>query len=281
MTLPTFLDAITELDGAVPGPRRFSATIDEDWGIVFSQGGVVFALMVRATEQVLDRPDLRAVSTNATFLRPVRCGPVTLEVTVLRSGRSGAQVQISLHDDADPDPSPNVMAMLVAAAEDPDFPAYDGLVSPFDASVPHPLECERIGVDEEGHPTMPFFARTDWRGATPPPVESRLQRLAWFSFGEDSGDEPWDDALLAIPGDALGLAAGTVVAERVGLLTAPSLELTLHFHTPARGRWLGIDTRCHRTAGGVTWGVATLWNEDGSLVATATQTALMRRLSTA
>lgn len=278
-----FLDSIRPVEPVEPvepgHPSILRATIEDDWGIVYSQGGVVLAAMLRAAETVLDRPDLRPVSASATFLRPVRCGPIDLRVEVLRSGRSGAQTLVTVHDPADDDPTPNLRATLVCAVHDPTFPSGEGLVSPFGPGTPAPLDCPRIGLDVDGQPTMAFFRRTDWRDATSP-GDDHLHRRVWFSFSDEpASDDPWDVALLAIPGDALGLAATPSAAAAVGPLTSPTLELSLQFHSPARGRWIGIDTRCHRSNGGITAGVATLWNRDGSLIATAAQTALLRRLS--
>lgn len=283
VTRPELLDTIriegTERDGAVER-TTLGAHIGEDWGVVFAQGGVPFALMIRAGELVLDRADLRPVSASATFIRPVHCAEVTMEVTVLRSGRSGAQIQITLHDPADPDPTPNVVAMLIAAAIDESFPSFDGVTPPL-ASLPDPQYCERVGAGEDGLSTTAFFRRTDWRrpgDAVIDPTDP-LHRMMWFSFGEHI--DQWDDALLPIPADALGIAALPAVTDVVGPLISPSLEISLHFHAPARGDWLAIDSRCHRAAGGLAWGVTTVWNRDGSLVATASQTAILRRIPNA
>ena len=287
----SFLDSVRVIDvdagvhDGVHPVTHLTAHIDDDWGIVYSQGGVVFATMLRAAESTLARDDLEPVSANATFIRPVRCGPITLTVEVLRSGRNGAQVRILAHDPADDDPTPNVQATLVCAALDPTFPTFDGLVSPFDASTPSPLDCVRAATDEDGHPTMAFFRRTDWRDATPPD-DAHLHRRSWFSFSDEPGspvhglgpDDPWDFALLPIPGDALGMAGGPSATAIVGPLTSPTLELSLQFASPARGTWIGIESHCSRSHGGVISGVASLWNTDGSLIATAVQTALLRRL---
>lgn len=288
----SFLDTVRTVDVDAHDPRHTSnaltAHIDDDWGIVYSQGGVVFAAMLRAAEQTLARDDLRPVSTNATFIRPVRCGPITLTVDVLRSGRNGAQVRITVHDPADEDPTPNAQATLVCASHDDTFPTFDGLTSPFTMDTPAPLDCPRAATDEDGRPTMPFFRRTDWRDCTPTD-DAFLHRRSWFSFSDEPGSpvhglgeqDAWDFALLPIPGDALGMAGGPSATEVVGPLTSPTLELSLQFASPARGTWIGIDSRCSRSSGGVISGVASLWNTDGSLICTAVQTALLRRLPTA
>jgi len=284
----SFLDTIRPSDPGTHSTAAITLTahIDDDWGIVYSQGGVVFAAMLRAAESALARDDLQPVSANATFVRPVRCGAIDLDVEVLRSGRNGAQVRITAHDPHDDDPTPNVQATVVCATHDPTMPTIDGLVSPFDATVPPPLDCPRVGLDAEGHPTMAFFRRTDWRDATPAD-DAFLHRRSWFRFSDEPGspvrglgpDDTWDVALLPIPADALGMAATPSATEVVGPVTSPTLELSLQFVSPARGTWIGIESHCHRSHGGVISGVASLWNADGSLIATAAQTALLRRLS--
>lgn len=288
----SFLDTVratgTDAQDARHPTTFLTAHIDDEWGIAYSQGGVVFAAMLRAAEQTLARDDLRPVSTNATFIRPVRCGPIAITVEVLRSGRSGAQTRITVHDPADEDPTPNVQATLVCAMHDPTFPTFDGLVSPFTDDTPTPLDCERAGTETDGRPMMPFFRRTDWRDCTPP-EDAFLHRRSWFSFSDEPGspvhrlgpDDPWDFALLPIPGDALGMAGGPSSTAVVGPITSPTLELSLQFASPARGQWIGIDSHCSRSSGGVISGVASLWNTDGSLIATAVQTALLRRLPSA
>lgn len=285
----SFLGSVRVVEADEHDPRhpstRFAAHIDDDWGIVYSQGGVVFAVMLRAAELALGRDDLRPVSANATYIRPVRCGPLVLDVHVLRSGRNGAQMCITAHDPHDEDPTPNVQATLVCAAHDPTMPTFDGLTTPFDASVPPPQDCARVGLDADGHPSMAFFRRTEWRDATPPD-DAHLHRRSWFRFSDEPGspvhgsgpDGAWDVALLPIPADALGMAATQSASEVVGPLTSPTLELSLQFVSPARGTWIGIESHCSRSDGGIISGVASLWNTDGSLIATAAQTALLRRL---
>lgn len=265
---------------------HLTAHIDDDWGIVFSQGGVVFATMLRAAEQTLNRPDLRPATSNATFLRPIRCGPISLVVEVLRSGRNGAQVRITAHDPADDDPTPNAQATLVCATHDDTFPTLTGLKFPFDECTDTPQGAPRLATDQDGRPTMPFFRRTDWRDVTPP--NSVLHKQAWFRFSDEpespvhglGPDDPWDFALLPIPGDALGMAGGPSATEVVGPLTSPTLELSMQFVSPARGTWIGIDSHCDSSSGGIISGKTTLWNADGSLIGTAMQTAMLRRLPT-
>ncbi|MCU0310143.1 MAG: thioesterase family protein [Acidimicrobiales bacterium] len=255
---------------------HLSARIDDDWGILYVQGGVVMAVMMQAAETVLARDDLRLVTVATTFCRPVPCGPVDLDVTVLRNGRHGAQVHVVLHVTGDPDPSPNAVATVVCAAESPGWPEVAGATMPDAFLRPPDGSMPRIGTEEPGAP-MAFFRKTDWRNAGE--TTDPMRHLSWFSFADPHlrPDGTWVPAMLAVPADALGMAAGPPVTEVMGRLTAPSLQISLQLFVPARGQWLGIDSRCHDNRGSLASGVALVWNSDGSLVASATQTAMFRR----
>lgn len=266
------------IGSTTPSGAVVHGRIDDAWGIVFAQGGVVMAVMLQAAEMVLDRSDLRLATVAATFCRPVPCGPVTVDVTVLRGGRHGAQVHVELRVDGDDDLSPNAVATVVCATESPGWPAIDGLDVPeFLARRPDDAG-PRVGAPP-GRESMAFFRQTEWREATPAPAGT-MHRQYWFAFEETPlrADGTWVPAMLAVPADALGMAAGPPASAVVGAITAPSLQISLQFLRPARGRWLAIDNRCFDNRGSLATGVATLWTADGTLVASATQTTMLRRI---
>ena len=66
---------------------RVEANVAEAWGIVHAHGGVVMAAMLHAAELALGRTDFRMTSASAMFCRPVPCGPVMVDVDILRNGR--------------------------------------------------------------------------------------------------------------------------------------------------------------------------------------------------
>lgn len=236
------------------------------------------ATMLHAAELTLARDELQLTNATATFCRPVPCGPVAIEIDVLRNGRTGAQVHASLRVPGDTDPSPNAVATMVFTADVHGWPERRGLVRPAGLTAPPDAGASRLGTDADGRPATNFFEETDWRAAASQP-EDELHALAWFSFRETPlrPDGTWVTAMLAVPADALGLSVVSTVAEVMGPLTAPSLQIALQLCAPARGRWLGIDSRCYDTHGATATGVATLWDTDGTLVGYATQTAALRR----
>jgi hypothetical protein len=179
----------------------------------------------------------------------------------------------------DADPTPNGVATVVFAAATAGWPENHGLMRHAGLAERPDTCAPRFGVGVDGRAVMPFFHETDWRDAAVQPADP-LRRLAWFAFREPplSGDGTWVPAMLAVPGDALGLAAVPPVTAIMGPLTSPSLQISIEFAAPARGEWIGIDSRCHHCEGAIASGVATLWSADGTLVATVGQSALLRRM---
>jgi acyl-CoA thioesterase len=277
----TVLDDDTSLDERVhvDGARRRSvaAVIGDEWGIVFAQGGVVMATMLHAAELVVARGDLRMTTASATFCRPVPCGPVTIDVEVLRNGRAGVQVHATLRCGRDTDPSPNAVATVVFVAEAAGWPELHGLACPHEFGEPPGSTSPRLGIDNDTGDVTDFFRQTDWREAATQPADP-MRRLVWFSFTETPrrADGTWPSPVLAVPGDALGLAVVPHVSDIMGPLIAPSLQMSIQCFAPARGRWLAIDSRCLHVQASTAAGIATLWNVDGSLVGAITQTAMLR-----
>jgi acyl-CoA thioesterase len=274
-----FLESFRVVNVDAQGRARVEVVVAEAWGIVHAHGGVVMAALLHAAELVLGREDLRMASATATFCRPVPCGPVVVDVEVLRNGKGAAQILARLHCVGDTDSSANAIAMVVFAAPTAGWPEHHGLQRPAGLVALPDAHAPRFGVDIEGRALMPFFHETDWRDVTPDDI-GPLHRLAWFAFREPPlrADGSWVSAMLAVPGDALGLAAVPPVSAVMGPLTSPSLQISIEFATPARGTWIGIDSRCHHCEGAIASGVATLWSADGALVATVGQSALLRRM---
>lgn len=257
-------------------PGVVEGVIDERWSIYFVHGGVVMASLMHAATLGLGRPDLRLASTSAVFCRPVPTGPVRLDVTVLRSGRSGAQVRSSLYAD-DAEPGPNAEALSVFVDEREGLVSLVGPTIPLDVGDPPSAGDTWDRPDTSHRPTAGFFESSEWR-LSPVQATDPMRRCAWFRFTESVAgvDGLWPTPALAVPGDALGLAAVPAAAGTMGAVIAPSLQIDMQVVGPIRGEWIGVDSQCHRVVGGVTSGHATLWAEDGSLVATVSQTALLR-----
>ena len=74
---------------APTGPGRYEATIDESWNLrPLPQGGIVSAIALRAMADALAEPTQALRSLHTTFVAQVAHGPVSVDVEVLRRGRS-------------------------------------------------------------------------------------------------------------------------------------------------------------------------------------------------
>src|SRR4051812_5050666 len=127
-------DTVLTPDTEVRG--RYHADIPDDWKVVYVFGGVTMYAALRAMSEALDRPDLRLVTANAIFVAPVPPGPITIEVEVLRDGRTASQVTADLRVDGK-------LALRVhgvfGIAHDLDL----GFLDVRFPEVPHPLDVAR------------------------------------------------------------------------------------------------------------------------------------------
>jgi acyl-CoA thioesterase len=261
---------------SLTSPGVVEGVIDERWSIYFVHGGVVMAALMHAAALGLARPDLRLASTSAVFCRPVPAGPVRLDVTVLRNGRSGAQVRSSLHA-GDEEPGPNAEALSVFVGERKSEASLVGPTIPAELGDSPLVGDDWARPDTGDRPDAGFFESSQW-WLSPVQAADPMRRAAWFRFTEPVVDAEgrWPAPALAVPGDALGLAAVPAAASSMGVVIAPSLQIDMQIIGTTSGEWIGVDSRCHHVSGGVASGHATLWAPDGVLVATVSQTALLR-----
>src|SRR5262249_6721162 len=73
-------------------PGTYDGTIPVAWQIIDAFGGMSMSMALRAMQDHLARPELRLVSASTTFVDRIPCGPVSIDVDVLRNGRRIAQV---------------------------------------------------------------------------------------------------------------------------------------------------------------------------------------------
>ena len=272
---------------AVPAVQgRYSAFIPEAWRIFYAFGGSTMAVAMRAAAVELDRPDLDLLSADATFCQAVPCGPVAVQVEVLRSGRSGAQALVRLwaldpHDpDATGDVGNDLVVTTVFGVRSESQYGFLGAVPP-EVTPPDRTETRMIDADSP-FSKIPYHAQTEFRpvgrdwGAEFPPGEPRS--ASWFRFlvTPRREDGTWEPATLALPGDILGPAVHAGAGSRAGDFLVISLQISLQFVREVRSEWLLQHTRAHVAADGYTSGTAELWDEDLQLVAIATQCAKLQ-----
>ena len=79
---------------------------------------------------------------------------------------------------------------------------------------------------------------------------------------------------LAILGDLVPFGISQALGERAG---GNSLDNTIRVARRVPTEWLLLDVRIHAVAHGFGHGLVHMWAEDGSLLATASQSAIVRR----
>ena len=273
-------------------PGRFSGHIPEAWRVMYAFGGTTMATALRAASEAVDRDDLDLVSADATFCQAVPCGPVGVHVETLRQGRSGAQALVRLWaldpEDRDPTgPVGNDLVVTCVFGRRDDSPLrFVGVRPPV---VPGPDDCA-IRPTPEGSPfaSINYHAQTDFRPALGfnawdrddvPPAEPRT--ASWFRFLRSPmrPDGTWEPGTLAVPADVLGPAVHAGIGSSAGFFLVISLQISLQLVADVRTDWLLQHTRGHIADAGNATGTAELWDEDGGLVALATQCARLQPLA--
>ena len=88
-------ETAVERDASVPG--RYHAELSDDWNAPLNpQGGVSSVVALRAMIAELDHPDQTLRTCTTMFAGQVPAGPLEVDVTVLRRGRSMSQASATV-----------------------------------------------------------------------------------------------------------------------------------------------------------------------------------------
>lgn len=269
------------------GPNRYEGTIRDAWNLrPLPQGGIVTALALRAMGDVLDHPEQRLRTLHTTFVAQVASGPVTIDVELLRAGRSMSHLRAEVRNiDA---PRGHVTTAVFGATRS-GFEFTD-LEPP--ADVPPPAECPSWrepdipdGFEFDFEP-MPFWTElvegraglghAPWEEYVP----DRAERASWYRFDEPPmrDDGTMDPLAVVVLADTMPGAVG----EKIGPTTdrawfAPSVDLTVHLLDDCRSPWLLAHNRARYAGDGYASADMALWDcgtegtEPPRLVAYATQ----------
>jgi acyl-CoA thioesterase len=261
------------------GDGRYRATLSHDWDLVrIPQGGVVASYALRAAVAELSAADQPLRTCTALFCGQVVAGELEIEVDVLRQGRSASQLTATVRN-----PGQGAGTTVVSVFGGPRRgPTFVDVAPP---DVPPPLDCPSYrdppppGV--EPFPPVPFWSRVEgrralghapWEEHQPGPSDV----ATWLRF-EDPPRGP-DGALDALGVLTLADRMPGSVSQRLGhqgdRWFAPSADLTVHLFEPLRTPWVLAHDRARWADDGWASAETTLWAEDGTLVAYATQMML-------
>lgn len=262
---------------------RYRAELDQSWNLVaLPQGGVVAALALRAAEAEVDNPDHQLRTTTTMFAGQVAPGELAIDVQVLRRGRSATQVLATIRN-AGADAGATVLAVYGSLRRGPTF---------VDVTMPEvkaPLDCpsyrDRRPDGVETPEPLPFWGKLEGRAA--------LGHAPWEDYEPTQSDvatwHRFDDPPRLVDGSLDPLAVLTIadrmpgcIGERLGRRGdpwfAPSADLTVHLFEPLHTDWVLTHDRARWADDGWASAETTLWAEDGTLVAYATQMMLFTYL---
>jgi acyl-CoA thioesterase len=266
----------------------YDTSVDPTWNLFpYPQGGAVTAIAVRAMRDALGRPDQVPRTVHTTFVAPVTDGPVSIEVEVLRSGRTMSQVRAEVRD---PDRDRGHLTTCVFGGPRDGFDFVD--LQPPEHLRP-PDDCasfrDPLALDlPPGTEVAPFWAQR---------VECRPLRghLPWDDYEPDRAEQVrWyrlDDAPLLDDGrldpTALIVLADIMngaIEEKIGPTDRrwfpPSVDLTVHLLRDCTAGWVLAHNRARFAGDGYASTETALWDcgplgvDPPQLVAYATQLCL-------
>ncbi len=273
-------------DPEVPG--RYHGFISKAWQIQYAFGGITMTAALRALQQAVQREDLQLVTANAIFCAPIPCGPIVADVSILRNGRTAAQVACDLRVPGDP--------TIALRAHGVFGQPHDTQLAFVDAQFPKdalmPDDCapppNRFG-DHDPFPPVNFHKQTDWRAAIPGkprPWDTEFlgggpaRFAAWTKLHNEPrlADGSYDPIALGVPADSIAPAIGQGLGPGQGPSMCLSLEIGLRFiQAPVTNpAWILQDMQCWQCGDGYATGPTHLWDAERNLLAIAQQTAHLR-----
>jgi len=267
------------------GAGRYEAVIDESWNLdPLPQGGIVTALALRAMAEVLGDPAQTLRTLHTAFAARVADGPVSIDVELLRRGRSMSHLRAEV---SNLEGARGHLTTGIFGSPRKGF-SFTDLEPP--AEVPRPGDCRSFRDpgpvdDDSGFTPMPFWQHhVEGRGARGhAPWEEyspdRAERVTWYRFDRPPylADGTMDPLALVVLADTMPGAVGEKVGRGDRAWFAPSVDLTVHLLGPCRSSWVLAHNRARFAGDGYASADMALWDcgDDGSgrprLVAYATQ----------
>jgi acyl-CoA thioesterase len=226
----------------------------------------------------LAAPEQRLRSVTAVFAAPVTAGPVEIDVTVLRRGRSLSQVQAVVRNVGE---TAGHTAIAVFGGVRPGFEFTDlapPVVPPPEASYsfrdPPPPGFERrvpfpYWDHVEGRVAVGHAPWEEW-------VPTSSERVYWYRFDEPplTDDGLLDPCAVVTLCDTMPGAIGERMGPGMPFWLPPSADLTIHVFGAAGPGWLLSHNRARWAGDGYASAEMTLWDPARGLVAYATQVML-------
>lgn len=236
----------------------------------FMFGGVGLGATVEAAERSMGRAVVWATTQYLTYAP--RGSTVEFEVMALAEGHHTSQARAVARVDGR-----QVVGAGLSLGARPDAVRRQ-FVDP--ARVPRPQDCPRMPL-RWGFAPDDMYSRLDVRiakGWDAAPGEDAGHMIFWMRpTGEPgAGGGPIDRPMLAIMADFVPASIGNALSDGKGDVAANSLDNCIRFMGLVETEWVLCDIRVHGAADGFGHGQMLLFAEDGTLMATASQSVILR-----
>jgi acyl-CoA thioesterase len=232
---------------------------------MFMFGGVGLASAIGAMERTCGRPVIWATAQYLSYAKPPSV--VDIDVWVPAAGKYNSQARVTGHVD-----DREIFTVNAALGARPSELSRQWLPMP---DAPRPEDCE---------------PSDHWRG-TAHGLHSRIEvRAAKGRYGKDRLDNPeadgrsllWirprerfeiDASMLAVMADFVPSGLGSALGQHAG---GNSLDNTIRIRRIVPTEWVLCDIRMHGVHGGFAHGAMYMFAQDGELMATASQSLIVR-----
>jgi acyl-CoA thioesterase len=265
-------------DPDVPG--RHHAQLSMEWAAPnVPQGGISLATAVRAMQAELASDDMPLRSVSCVFAAPVEAGDAEIDVTVLRRGRSVAQVAATVRT---PGRAAGLTAIAVFGASRPGFEFTDLTIPEFPDPASLPSFRDPLPANVEIGPEFPIWANhIEGRPIVghPPwedyePTTSERQTYHRFDEPPRLHDGTVDPLSLVCLCDTMPGAVGERMGPDHVPWYGPSADLTVHITGVARSEWILMRNWARCAGDGYASVEIELWDPETGLVAYGTQTMI-------
>ncbi len=259
------------------GNGAYRAVIGAEWNCpIVPHGGLVTATALRAMTAELADPEQPLRSVTTVFAAQVLPGPVDIDVTVLRRGRSISQLAATARTPG-ADAGHTTLAVFGAPRDGYEF------TDARPPEVPAPTECPSFrdppppGFATDVH--MNFWDHLEGRPASGHApwddyVPASSERSAWYRFDEPPmlDDGRLDPLAVVTMCDTMPGAVSERVGRRDHMYLPPSCDLTVHLLDDVHTEWVLAVNRARYAGGGYASAEMEIWDANRErLAAYATQ----------
>jgi acyl-CoA thioesterase-2 len=233
---------------------------------LFMYGGIGLASAVAAMERTCERPVIWATAQYLSYARPPSI--VDLDVWVPAHGKHTSQARVTGHVG-----DREIFTVNAALGSRPSSFSHQWVTMP---DMPPPEDCipSMLWADQEANLNSRLEVRMAkglyGEGPRNGELSADGRQVMWIRTKEDY---PVDSSVLAIFADYVPSGVGAALGRNGG---GNSLDNTLRIRRLVPTRWVLADIRISGIHGGFGHGAMQMFAEDGELMATASQSIIVR-----